>query len=198
MRHCCENVSVKVGGESTLNKHHNMVKFRTAVTCQNNYYFRWSVSSNPFGGPACSEVKRVDLMRSGNICSQSSSIQVTTGDITIHGSWWAVQGMTCQGAWDNDQVSSSIWHPGGSGAGASTAIYTGEEIIIHRVTVRQFRVSRLNTSKHVMLLLQFRKAKNISIVQKGSDPKRSYLPRSTKIMFLFTHFSTWSTWPRKK
>ena len=53
--------------------------------------------------------------------------------------------MTCQGAWDNDEVSSSIWHPGGSGAGASTTIYTGEEVIIHRVTVRQFRVSRLNT-----------------------------------------------------
>ena len=50
--------------------------------------------------------------------------------------------MTCQGAWDNDEVSSSIWHPGGSGAGASTAMYTGEEVIIHRVTVTQFRVSR--------------------------------------------------------
>ena len=53
--------------------------------------------------------------------------------------------MTCQGAWDNDEVTNSIWHPGGSGAGASTAIYMGEELIIHRVTVRQFRVSRVQT-----------------------------------------------------
>ena len=73
--------------------------------------------------------------------------------------------MTCQGAWDNDEVTNSIWHPGGSGAGASTAIYMGEELIIHRVTVRQFRVSRIQTF-HVLyvcdvnseLLLQFRNA----------------------------------------
>ena len=51
--------------------------------------------------------------------------------------------MTCQGAWDTeDGVTSSIWHPGGSGAGASTAMYTGERLIIHRVTVSQYRVSR--------------------------------------------------------
>ena len=77
--------------------------------------------------------------------------------------------MTCQGAWDNDKVSSSIWHPGGSGAGASTTIYIGEEVIIHRVTVRQFRVSRLKTSIRVLVLFitVFRKAKNISIVQRS-------------------------------
>ena len=50
--------------------------------------------------------------------------------------------MTCQGAWDTEDSVTSIWHPGGSGAGASTAMYTGERVIIHRVTVTQFRVSR--------------------------------------------------------
>ena len=48
--------------------------------------------------------------------------------------------MNCQGAWDNDEVSSSIWHPGGSGAGASTTMYIREEVIIHRVRVTQYRV----------------------------------------------------------
>ena len=60
--------------------------------------------------------------------------------------------MTCQGAWDTeDGVTSSIWHPGGSGAGASTAMYTGERVIIHRVTVRQFRVSSGNTDLSLVI-----------------------------------------------
>ena len=63
--------------------------------------------------------------------------------------------MNCQGAWDNDEVSSSIWHPGGSGAGASTTMYIREEVIIHRVRVTQYRVMDVGESETAVLTAHF-------------------------------------------
>ena len=46
-----------------------------------------------------------------------------------------------QNAWDDDEVTNTIWHPGTSGEGAHTTMHSKHKLIIHRIRVRQHRVS---------------------------------------------------------
>ena len=49
-----------------------------------------------------------------------------------------------QSAWDTETVTRTVWHPGTSGEGASTTMYSQHRLVIHRVTVTQYQVSRHN------------------------------------------------------
>jgi len=71
----------------------------------------------------CPRVDRIDLTKAGNLCSESSSMV----------------GMTCQSAWDTETVTRTVWHPGTSGEGASTTMYSQHRLVIHRVTVTQYQ-----------------------------------------------------------
>ena len=46
-----------------------------------------------------------------------------------------------QSAWDTETVTRTVWHPGTSGEGASTTMYSQHRLVIHRVTVTQYQVS---------------------------------------------------------
>ena len=54
-----------------------------------------------------------------------------------------------QSAWDTETVTRTVWHPGTSGEGASTTMYSQHRLVIHRVTVTQYQVSWHNLAPSI-------------------------------------------------
>ena len=59
-----------------------------------------------------------------------------------------------QNAWDDDEVTNTIWHPGTSGEGAHTTMHSKHKLIIHRIRVRQHRVSFVKVTSEAQILGQ--------------------------------------------
>ena len=111
----------------------------------------------------CPAVERIDLTKAGNLCSESSSMVGMTCQVTmIVAITLAITGVlynsshntdhNCghvQSAWDTETVTRTVWHPGTSGEGASTTMYSQHRLVIHRVTVTQYQVSRHNLAPSI-------------------------------------------------
>ena len=99
----------------------------------------------------CPRVERIDLTKAGNLCSESSSMVGMTCQVTIIVVITLaiiVRGHV-QSAWDTETVTRTVWHPGTSGEGASTTMYSQHRLVIHRVTVTQYQVTWHNPAPPV-------------------------------------------------
>lgn len=85
----------------------------------------------------CRRVERIDFSGQGNLCSESSSFE----------------GMSCQNAWDSDAVTNTIWHPGHGGEGAHTTMYSHNQIIVHKIIVKQYKEWASGYAKRMVLVM---------------------------------------------
>ena len=81
-----------------------------------------------------------------------------------------------QNAWDYDSVTNTIWHPGNSGEGAHTTMYSQNDLIIHRIVVKQYKVlESLNLQTFLIFVLQWESgyATRMLLIVNGQTEKLS-------------------------
>ena len=54
--------------------------------------------------------------------------------------WYQYLYLFDKNAWDSDAVTNTIWHPGHGGEGAHTTMYSHNQIIVHKIIVKQYKV----------------------------------------------------------